>query len=157
MVMAAMLPLAAQVTVHSTDLPESYFSNCWAEINPETQEVALVPEIMQLYKRMAAKKFYTGEDPLTIYGLAASLSTFDIQILEYDLYDASGNPIHVVDSSNYKYYMSRMCDTSAYGEAYELFGLYVRDEDTLRLVSEQVPVNIMTTPTAAHGTLPHPT
>lgn len=141
----ASMGVKAQVTIHTTQLPENYYSNCWYEVNPESQGLALVPTMVQNFKSLFGKYFYS-KDSIQIYGVAASLSTFDLTVREYDSYDANGNPVHVVDSSSYRYYLSRMCDTSAYDEAYEYFGLYSHEADSLRLVSPQLIVNIKTTP-----------
>lgn len=145
---AASLLVSSQVTLHTNHLPENYFYNYWYEVDSNSQTMSSMCSYV-LSEKVYGKRFLTGKnDSLRIYGVAASLETFimDSTIVEYDQYWPDGSVVHVVDSSNYYSTLETMCDTSAYDEAYEYFGLYEHVDDSLRLISPQLIVNIKTTP-----------
>lgn len=89
-------------------------------------------------------------DTITIYGIAVGAETFQMEIVQSAIWDSyTGQIIGYYDDSTYYYReLNAMCDTSAYEEAYELWGLYKRVADTLQQVSPQLPLNIkLDTPT----------
>lgn len=150
----AVMTAAAQDTIHSTQLSERYFCGCWNEVISSPQLMGKTINMVPMAKRAFATRFVFG-DTLQVYGVAASLSTLDLSVNEWVRYHADGTPYYYVDSSQYRRNLAMMCDTSAYDEAYELFGLYVceADTDTLRLVSPQMTVNIKTTPVSYYHDL----
>ena len=142
------LSVSAQSTFHVNRLPDNYFYNYWYEVDSNTQAVSSSANYV-LSEKVYGKRFFAeGKDSLRIYGVAASLETFDLNstIIEYNVYEPDGEVVHIVDSSSYYSTLAKMCDTSAYEEAYEYFGLYKHLGDSLCLISPQLTVNIKTTP-----------
>ena len=144
LLLSALLPLAAQVTVHSAQLPEYYYYNCWRDIDPKLNTV-IPHSFLNMYPKACGKQFYT-EDSLQVYGVAVSMSTLEMVVWEYDVYDENGVPHPHIDSGTYNHNLSLMCDTSCYDQAYEYLGLYEPSGDSVRQKGQQVKLNIKTTP-----------
>lgn len=136
--------VAAQVTLHANHLPENYYYTYWLEVD-STSQFVVSESAYVLSPKVHAKQFIT-KDSLQVWGVAASLETLTLFVVEWDQYGPDGEWVHMVDSSSYYSTLNQMCDTSDYEEAYEFFGLYRRVSDTLQLISPQLKVNIKTTP-----------
>ena len=141
---AVALPMMGQVSLQTNQLPDNYLYDCWYNPDSTSQHLVLVREMAQVSKRLYGKYFSISKDPVRIYGVAVSMSTFDLESYIYEHWTSDGDVYK--DSSAYYYYLNEMCDTGAYDEAYEYWGLYEHEADSLRLVSPQLMVNIKTTP-----------
>ena len=143
------LPLAAQDTVFSHLPSGKYLYNWWFE-----QDMDIMKGNMSLLELSGDKVIGVGfhtDKPVEVYGIAAALATYDIEYFGSRVYDMDGTFLYI-DSSFYYASMLDMCDTVA-EEAYEYWGIYKRDADSIRLVSPQLLINIKTSPMAYYWDL----
>ncbi len=125
---ALAISLQAQDTLSADTIKSTYLCNQWPDFNRE--RLIMGNSNWGVDRRhVQAMLFEPGDDTITVYGMAVSAETF-----------RPNQEIH------------NMCDTSAYEEAYEFWGLYKRvpalPNDSLKLISPQLPVNVkLDTPT----------
>jgi len=143
------IPAMAQDTLSADSLKSSYLCDQW----PDFTRDSLLMDMGRMeptHEKVEGQMFGEDGDTITIYGIAAGVETFEMEIVQSAIWDPiSGQIIGLYDDSTYYYReLNSMCDTSAYEEAYELWGLYKRVADTLQQVSPQLPLNIkLDTPT----------
>ncbi|MBR4229648.1 MAG: T9SS type A sorting domain-containing protein [Bacteroidales bacterium] len=152
-VLALMLVLGfsagAQDTLSAISLKSSYFHNVWPNFVNIDDSVGYrcyfmnMHQLAPVYAKLHGGRFDAGNDTITVYGLAVGLESIYLSITQRPIWDSSGHLIgYVDDSSRYYADLNKIYDTSAYEEAYELWGLYIRGSNEPQRISAQLPVNV---------------
>ena len=137
----------AQDTLSAVTLKSSYFYHAWPNFAQES--IFMNPaRLWPNHTKVVGTLFDAGDDTITIYGLAVSAETFNLHTTRTSIWENGDIVGYYEDSTSYYYELNQMYDTSAYEEAYELWGLYLRVADSLQRISAQLPVNVkLDTPT----------
>ena len=139
-------------TLSADTLKSSYLTVGW----PDFSEPCLIMNTGNweaFFNKVMGLLFEPQEDTVTVYGMAVGIDTYRLPVVQSAIWDNTGHIIGYYDDSIYYYTeLNAMCDTSDYEEAYELWGLYKRETDTvadsLRRISPMLPVNVkLDTPT----------
>lgn len=143
MIMAIVGTAAAQDTLDAYDLKSSYLHGQW----PDFREECLLMNTAYFDTRdgyPTGVGFDLGiDDTVTVYGMAVGVGTWNMEVVPRPVYDDDMNLVgYFSDSTQYYARLNTMCDTSAYGEDYEMWALYKRVADSVVRVSPQLPVNI---------------
>ena len=141
--LASVVGLRAQDTLSADTLKSTYYYNEWYDFSGDCI-LMNTGTLGSKHDKVEGKLIELPEgDTITVYGMAVGLETWRLPIRVGYIYDSNFNIIGTYpDSSKYYAELNTMCDTSAYEEAYELWGLYKRVCDSLQRVSPQLPVNI---------------
>ena len=118
----------AQDTISGITLKDGYFWNFWPDFSGEDILMNTShwgPE----YRKTTGRLFVSKDDTLSVYGMAIGVETYSLRATPGD-------------STAYYRELNSMCDTSAYDEAYEMWGLYKRVADSLQRVSLNLPINV---------------
>ena len=136
--------IAAQDTLSADTLKSSYYCREWYDFT--TRECILLNRqhlVSRNDKPLGHFVELDDGDTITVYGMAVGVETYDLPIYQSVIWGDNHDIAGYYDDSSYYYdQLNAMCDSSAYGEAYELWGLYKRVADSLQLVSPQLPIYI---------------
>ena len=133
---AGILSAAAQDTlyIHPSEWPSNYFKASWWQVYDSLAVIGFEVAPIEFDER--AWRMIT-EDTLTVYGLAASMSTWEV--MEPDRYEIHPelwmNEVGCIKDTSYDY-------------VYDYLRLYEADPDSLRQVGEELKVHIKHTPVA---------
>lgn len=137
--------LQAQDTLSADTLKSTYYCTEWFDFVSTDCILMNTGNYLSNTLKVDGKLIELDDnDTITIYGIAVGADSFTLPLRNDTVYSPDGQHViyTFVDSSYYYQELNSMCDTSAYAEAYELFGIYKRDADSLKRVSPQLPLNI---------------
>ena len=150
-ILAIAVGMQAQDTLSADTLKSSYLCPQWPDFSKDSIIIGILYSSAE-DEKVTGKLIESGDDTITVYGLAVSAETWNMSIGQSAIWEDGHIVGYQPDSSTYYARLNTMCDTSAYEEAYELWGLYKRvpatPNDSLQRVSPLLPINIkLDTPT----------